>query len=135
MGRLRYNDCVPVLGKSLVVTNSKACCLVRFYLNSRCIDPKMPCDFAYCMNRCLNCIQKRLYWDEERHDFVLYGIGYWRLTVKKVELEDAPKINVKEVIEQRRLSKIKMANKLLKQTSSQSSMTYPTVTVKKLKSS
>ncbi|MFZ3505308.1 hypothetical protein [Vibrio harveyi] len=29
--------------------------------------------------------------------------------MKKVELEDAPKINVKEVIEQRRLSKIKMA--------------------------
>ncbi|WP_425262932.1 hypothetical protein [Vibrio owensii] len=55
--------------------------------------------------------------------------------MKKVELEDAPKINVKEVIEQRRLSKIKMANKLLKQTSSQSSMTYPTVTVKKLKCS
>ncbi|WP_156144491.1 hypothetical protein [Vibrio hyugaensis] len=55
--------------------------------------------------------------------------------MKKVELEDAPKINVKEVIEQRRLSKIKMANKLLKQTSSQSSMAYPTVTVKKLKSS
>ncbi len=54
--------------------------------------------------------------------------------MKKVELEDAPKINVKEVIEQRRLSKIKVANKLLKQTSSQSSMTYPKVAVRKMKS-
>ncbi|CAK6714763.1 hypothetical protein HORM4_510023 [Vibrio harveyi] len=128
-----YNDFVPVLGKSLVVANSKACCLVRFYLNSRRIDPKMTCDFAYCMNRCLNCIQKRLYWDEELHDFVLYGIGYWELKVEKVESEDAPKIDVKEVIEQRRLSKIKMANKRLKQAFKQSSMTYSKVTIRKMK--
>ncbi len=77
----------------------------------------MPCDFAYCINRCLNCIQKRLYWDEELHDFVRYGIGYWELKVEKIESEDAPKIDVKEVIEQRRLSQIMMVNKLLKHTS------------------
>ncbi|MDA0123231.1 MULTISPECIES: hypothetical protein [Vibrio] len=54
--------------------------------------------------------------------------------MEKVESEDAPKINVKEVIEQRRLSKIKMTNKLLKQASKQSSMTHSKVTVRKMKS-
>lgn len=94
----------------------------------------MPCDFAYCMSRCLNCIQKCLCWGEERHDFVLYGIGNWELKVEKVESEDAPKIDVKEVIEQRRLSKIKIANKRLKQAFKQTSMTYSKVTFRKMKS-
>ncbi|EMK6581467.1 hypothetical protein V9K46_002261 [Vibrio parahaemolyticus] len=37
--------------------------------------------------------------------------------MEKIESEDAPKIDVKEVIEQRRLSQIMMVNKLLKHTS------------------
>ncbi|WP_155400415.1 hypothetical protein [Vibrio campbellii] len=53
--------------------------------------------------------------------------------MEKVESEDAPKIDVKEVIEQRRLSKIKMANKRLKQAFKQSSMTYSKVTIRKMK--
>ena len=110
------------------------CCLLKLRPNSRYVELKMPCDFAYCMNRCLNHIQKHLYWNEELYDFALYGIGYWELKVEKVESEDAPKINVKEVIEQRRLSKIKMTNKLLKQASKQSSMTHSKVTVRKMKS-
>ncbi|WP_163000559.1 hypothetical protein [Vibrio owensii] len=53
--------------------------------------------------------------------------------MEKVESEDAPKIDVKEVIEQRRLSKIKMANKRLKQAFKQSAMTCSKVTVRKMK--